>query len=44
MNANELAYMFDYVDIFQVGSRNMYNYDLLEALGAQNKPVLLKGA
>lgn len=42
MNTNELAYMFDYVDIFQVGSRNMYNYDLLEALGAQHKPVLLK--
>jgi 3-deoxy-7-phosphoheptulonate synthase len=42
MNTNELEYMYDYVDIFQVGSRNMYNYDLLEALGAQNKPVLLK--
>jgi 3-deoxy-7-phosphoheptulonate synthase len=42
MNINELEYMYEYVDIFQVGSRNMYNYDLLEALGSQDKPVLLK--
>ena len=42
MNTHELEYMYDYIDIFQVGSRNMYNYDLLEVLGAQKKPVLLK--
>jgi 3-deoxy-7-phosphoheptulonate synthase len=42
MSIHELEYMYDYVDIFQVGSRNMYNYDLLEVLGAQKKPVLLK--
>ncbi|HUL42902.1 MAG TPA: 3-deoxy-7-phosphoheptulonate synthase [Bacteroidota bacterium] len=29
-------------DILQVGARNMQNYSLLEALGAQRKPVLLK--
>ena len=30
------------VDIFQVGARNMYNYELLKELGKQPKPVLLK--
>lgn len=29
-------------DVLQVGARNMQNYSLLEALGAQQKPVLLK--
>lgn len=29
-------------DILQVGTRNMQNYALLEALGRYNKPVLLK--
>lgn len=32
----------EYVDGFQVGSRNMYNYELLKELGALKKPVLLK--
>lgn len=31
-----------YTDIFQVGSRNMYNYPLLKVLGQSTKPVLLK--
>lgn len=31
-----------YVDVLQVGSRNMQNFDLLRALGAARKPVLLK--
>ena len=30
------------IDIIQVGSRNMYNYELLKELGKYNKPVLLK--
>ncbi len=29
-------------DVLQVGARNMQNYSLLEALGDQRKPVLLK--
>lgn len=33
-----------YVDVFQVGARNMYNYELLKELGRQSKPVLLKRA
>lgn len=31
-----------YTDIFQVGSRNMYNYPLLKLLGTSRKPVMLK--
>jgi 3-deoxy-7-phosphoheptulonate synthase len=32
----------EYVDILQIGSRNMYNQDLLAKAGKKNKPVLLK--
>ena len=31
-----------YVDMLQIGARNMQNYDLLRALGRVKKPVLLK--
>ena len=34
--------MLDYVDIFQVGARNMQNFNLLKELGKVKKPVLLK--
>ncbi len=34
--------LFDDVDIIQVGARNMQNFELLKALGATNKPILLK--
>lgn len=30
------------IDIIQIGSRNMYNYELLKEVGKINKPVLLK--
>jgi 3-deoxy-7-phosphoheptulonate synthase len=32
----------EYVDILQIGSRNMYNQDLLAKAGKKNRPVLLK--
>jgi 3-deoxy-7-phosphoheptulonate synthase len=32
----------DMVDIFQVGARNMQNFELLKRVGALGKPVLLK--
>ncbi|MBO1263753.1 3-deoxy-7-phosphoheptulonate synthase [Proteiniclasticum sp. SCR006] len=32
----------DVVDIIQIGSRNMYNYVLLEEVGKLGKPVILK--
>ncbi len=32
----------DYVDVIQIGARNMQNFELLKAAGAVDKPVLLK--
>lgn len=32
----------DHVDVLQVGSRSMYNYQLLQEVGKSGKPVLLK--
>lgn len=32
----------NYVDIIQIGARNMQNFELLKAAGSVNKPVLLK--
>ncbi len=32
----------DVVDAFQVGSRNMHNYELLKELGKTDKPIVLK--
>ena len=32
----------DYVDIFQIGTRNMQNFELLKTVGALGMPVLLK--
>jgi 3-deoxy-7-phosphoheptulonate synthase/chorismate mutase len=32
----------DYVDVIQVGARNMQNFELLKTVGRTNKPVLLK--
>ena len=34
--------MSDYVDVIQIGARNMQNFELLKAAGAVNKPILLK--
>lgn len=34
--------MADKVDVFQIGSRNMQNFDLLKKVGATGKPVILK--
>jgi 3-deoxy-7-phosphoheptulonate synthase len=42
MDLSQIQMMSDYVDIFQVGARNMQNYFLLRALGEVQKPVLLK--
>lgn len=41
MNQTQLT-LFDEVDIVQIGARNMQNFDLLKAVGAMGKPVLLK--
>ncbi len=41
-DARQIEELYDVVDMFQVGSRNMHNYALLKELGKTNKPVLLK--
>ena len=42
MDHTRLPMMLDYVDLLQVGARNMQNYDLLRELGKVHRPVLLK--
>jgi 3-deoxy-7-phosphoheptulonate synthase len=42
MDPSQIHMMSQYVDLFQVGARNMQNYFLLRALGETQKPVLLK--
>ncbi len=42
MDASQMTMMLPYVDMLQVGARNMQNYHLLRVLGAAGKPVLLK--
>ncbi|GJQ61628.1 MAG: 3-deoxy-7-phosphoheptulonate synthase [Melioribacteraceae bacterium] len=42
MEINDIEALYDYVDIFQVGARNMQHFKLLKALGKTDKPVLLK--
>jgi len=42
MEISQIALMEPYVDFFQVGARNMQNFNLLRELGKVNKPVLLK--
>jgi len=42
MDSGDLAMMLRYVDLLQVGARNMQNYNLLRGLGKVDKPVLLK--
>jgi 3-deoxy-7-phosphoheptulonate synthase len=42
MAISQIEEISAHVDVLQVGSRNMQNFDLLKALGQVNKPVLLK--
>jgi 3-deoxy-7-phosphoheptulonate synthase len=42
MDVSQLDLFMKYVDIFQVGARNMQNFNLLKELGKIHKPVILK--
>jgi 3-deoxy-7-phosphoheptulonate synthase len=42
MDPSQIDVMLPYIDVFQVGARNMQNYHLLRSLGETDKPVLLK--
>lgn len=42
MDTETIPIVSEFVDILQVGARNMQNFSLLKKLAAQKKPVLLK--
>jgi 3-deoxy-7-phosphoheptulonate synthase len=42
MEPSQIPLFIRYVDILQIGARNMQNFNLLRELGRINKPVLLK--
>ena len=42
MEISQIEPMLQYIDCFQVGARNMQNFNLLRELGRVRKPVLLK--
>ena len=42
MDLSKIDLIYRYTDVFQVGARNMQNFDLLKELGRSDKPVFLK--
>ncbi|MCB9895708.1 MAG: 3-deoxy-7-phosphoheptulonate synthase [Planctomycetes bacterium] len=42
MSISQVAEAVEYLDVLQVGARNMQNFDLLREVGRTDKPVLLK--
>ncbi|RAI82189.1 3-deoxy-7-phosphoheptulonate synthase [Macrococcoides goetzii] len=42
VNPNHFDLADPYVDVFQIGARNMQNFELLKEAGKTNKPILLK--
>lgn len=42
VNPNDFEVADEYLDIFQIGARNMQNFELLKEAGRTKKPILLK--
>ncbi|TFB25070.1 3-deoxy-7-phosphoheptulonate synthase [Filobacillus milosensis] len=42
VNPNDIETAHDYVDVIQIGARNMHNFELLKEAGRSTKPILLK--
>jgi 3-deoxy-7-phosphoheptulonate synthase len=42
VDAHDVALVAEYADMLQVGTRNMQNFALLQAVGAAGRPVMLK--
>jgi len=42
LDPRDVSWVCEYVDVLQVGTRNMQNYSLLKEVGKAGKPVLLK--
>ncbi len=42
MDTRDVSWVSEYVDVLQIGARNMQNFSLLKEVGKTRKPVLLK--
>lgn len=42
VSTGDVTRMAEIVDVFQIGTRNMQNFELLKAVGATGKPTILK--
>jgi 3-deoxy-7-phosphoheptulonate synthase len=42
MSIDQMGLVADHADILQIGTRNMHNFNLLQAAGKTGKPVMLK--
>lgn len=42
VSPRDVDMMLDYIDMFQIGARNMQNFELLKEVGRTGRPVLLK--
>lgn len=42
VNPADIETALDYIDVIQIGARNMQNFELLKQVGETNKPVILK--
>jgi 3-deoxy-7-phosphoheptulonate synthase len=42
LDPRDVSWVAEYVDVLQIGTRNMQNFSLLKEVGKTNKPVLLK--
>ncbi|HDC6204682.1 bifunctional 3-deoxy-7-phosphoheptulonate synthase/chorismate mutase [Staphylococcus aureus] len=42
VNPNDFEVADEYLDVFQIGARNMQNFELLKEAGRMKKPILLK--
>jgi 3-deoxy-7-phosphoheptulonate synthase len=42
LDTRDVSWMSEYVDVLQIGARNMQNFSLLKEVGKSRKPVLLK--
>ena len=42
MDPRDLEVILEYVDVIQIGARNMQNFRLLQEVGSCNKPIILK--
>lgn len=42
VNPADMEMAAEYLDVIQIGARNMHNFELLKAAGQTNKPILLK--